>query len=55
MEELKEKIKNHFEAHFHKPMFNRLSLDGLSFNNISSEDNLGLELSFSEEEVRDVT
>ncbi|CAK8562605.1 unnamed protein product [Lathyrus sativus] len=52
--DVKEEFKNHFKRRFSEINHNRLTLDGVSFNQLSVEDNTILEQPFSLEEIKTV-
>lgn len=45
-------VKNHFEDSFTEPFLNRPTLEGISFKQISSYDNVALMKPFTEKEIR---
>lgn len=51
--EVKAEVKNYFEGLFSEVEYNRLVLDGVSFSNISAEDNAFLTAPFSLDEIKD--
>lgn len=51
--EVKAEVKNYLEGLFLEVEYNRLVLDGVSFSNISAEDNAFLTAPFSRDEIKD--
>lgn len=50
---VKDVVKNHFEQNFAEPQYNRPTLGGISFKNISGDDNDWLTQPFEEDEIKE--